>query len=282
MTKRADLSTRLSYALAWVRGKTDLAPVAGVVLGSGLGDFATRLDRAVTIPYEEIPYFPVSRVPGHPGRLVLGELAGDAGSVGVATMQGRVHGYEGWTPEEVAFGARVLCGLGVKALLVTNAAGGVNPSLAPGDLVRITDHLNLSGQNPLTGDNDDRLGPRFPDLSEAYDPRLGAVLEGAAADLGIPLRTGVYACMPGPSYETPAEVRMLRALGADLVGMSTVAEVIAARHMGVPVAGLSVVTNPAAGLARRPLSHEEVARTAGQVKDRIGPLVAAFLSLAAR
>lgn len=282
MTKRADLATRLSYALAWVRGKTDLAPAAGVILGSGLGDFAARLGRAVAIPYEEIPYFPVSRVPGHPGRLVLGELAGEAGTVAVATMQGRVHGYEGWTPEEVAFGARVLCGLGVRALLVTNAAGGVNPSFGPGDLVRITDHLNLSGQNPLTGDNDDRLGPRFPDLSDAYDPRLGAALDAAAADLGIPLRSGVYACMPGPSYETPAEVRMLRALGADLVGMSTVPEVIAARHMGVPVAGLSVVTNYAAGLSRRPLSHDEVAETAARVKDRLAPLVAAFLGRAAR
>jgi purine-nucleoside phosphorylase len=282
MTKRADLSTRLSYALAWVRGKTDLAPAAGVILGSGLGDLADRLGRAVSIPYEEIPYFPVSRVAGHPGRLVLGELAGEAGPVAIATMQGRVHGYEGWMPEEVAFGARVLCGLGVRALLVTNAAGGVNPSLAPGDLVRITDHLNLSGQNPLVGENDDRLGPRFPDLSDAYDPRLGAALDGAAAALGVPLRTGVYACMAGPSYETPAEVRMLRALGADLVGMSTVPEVIAARHMGVPVAGLSVVTNYAAGLARRPLSHAEVAETAGRAKDRIAPLVAAFVAQAVR
>ncbi len=282
MTKRADLATRISYALAWVRGKTDLAPAAGVILGSGLGDFAGRLERACTISYEEIPYFPMSRVPGHPGRLVLGELAGEAGPVAVAMMQGRVHAYEGWAPEDVAFGARVLCGLGVKALLVTNAAGGVNPSFAPGDLVRITDHLNLSGQNPLTGENDARLGPRFPDLSDAYDPRLGAMLDEAAAALGVPLRTGVYACMAGPSYETPAEVRMLRGLGADLVGMSTVPEVIAARHMGVPVAGISVVTNHAAGLGRRPLSHEEVAETAGRVKDRLAPLVAAFLSRAAR
>ncbi len=282
MTKRADLATRLSYALAWVRGKTDLAPAAGVILGSGLGDFADRLARACTVGYEEIPYFPMSRVPGHLGRLVVGELATDAGPVAVATMQGRVHGYEGWAPEDVAFGARVLCGLGVRALLVTNAAGAVNPSFAPGDLVRITDHLNLSGQNPLTGENDDRLGPRFPDLSDAYDPRLGAVLDEAAAAVGVPLRTGVYACMPGPSYETPAEVRMLRALGADLVGMSTVPEVIAARHMGVPVAGLSVVTNRAAGLARQPLSHEEVAQTAGRVKDRLAALVAAFLARAVR
>src|SRR5512138_3954709 len=248
MTKRADLSTRLSYALAWVRGKTDLAPVAGVVLGSGLGDFATRLGRAATIPYEEIPYFPVSRVPGHPGRLVLGELPGDAGPVAVATMQGRVHGYEGWTPEEVAFGARVLCGLGVKALLVTNAAGAVNPSFGPGDLVRITDHLNLSGQNPLTGDNEDALGPRFPDMTDAYHPCLGELLDDCAARLRIPLKAGVYACLPGPSYETPAEIRMLRTLGADLVGMSTVHEVVVARHMGVPVAGISLVANRAAGL----------------------------------
>ncbi len=282
MTKRADLSTRLSYALAWVRGKIDVAPVTGVILGSGLGDFAGKLGRAAVIPYEEIPYFPVSRVAGHPGRFVVGELAGDAGPVAVAAMQGRVHGYEGWSAEEVAFGARVLCALGVRALLVTNAAGGVNPSFEPGDLVRITDHLNLSGQNPLVGENDDRLGPRFPDLSEAYDPRLAAVLDETAAALGVPLRSGVYACMPGPSYETPAEVRMLRALGADLVGMSTVPEVIAARHMGVPVAGISVVTNYAAGLSRRPLSHGEVAETAARVKDRLVPLVSAFLARAAR
>ncbi len=282
MTKRADLSTRISYALAWVRGKTDLVPAAGVILGSGLGELADRLTRAAAITYEEIPYFPVSRIPGHPGRLVVGELPAEGGPVAVALMQGRVHAYEGWSQEDVAFGARVLCGLGVRALVVTNAAGGVNPSFAPGDLVRITDHLNLSGQNPLTGENDDRLGPRVPDLTDAYDPRLGGALDEAARGLGIPLRTGVYACMPGPSYETPAEIRMLRALGADLVGMSTVPEVIAARHMGVPVAGISVVTNHAAGLARRPLSHEEVAETAGRVKDRLGPLVAAFLARAVR
>ncbi len=282
MTRRADLATRLSYALAWIHGKTDLAPAAGVILGSGLGEFADRLLRPVAIGYEEIPYFPMSRVPGHPGRLVVGELPGEAGAVPVVAMQGRVHGYEGWTPEEVVFGARVLCGLGIKALLVTNAAGGVNPSFAPGDLVRITDHLNLSGQNPLTGDNDDRLGPRFPDLSDAYDPRLATLMDEAAAALGVALRAGVYACMPGPSYETPAEVRMLRALGADVVGMSTVPEVIAARHMRVPVAGISVVTNHAAGLTRRPLSHEEVAEVAGRAKDRLAPLVASFLARAAR
>jgi purine-nucleoside phosphorylase len=282
MTKKVDLATRLSYALAWARGKTDVAPAAGVVLGSGLGGFADRLERAVVIPYEEIPYFPVSRVPGHPGRLVIGELPDPAGAVAVAAMQGRVHGYEGWSAEDVAFGARVLCGLGIRALLVTNAAGGVNPSYAPGDLVRLVDHLNLSGQNPLVGDNDERLGPRFPDLSDAYDPRLGALLEEAAAAAGVPLRSGVYACLPGPSYETPAEVRMLRALGADLVGMSTVPEVIAARHMGVAVAGISVVTNYAAGLARKPLSHREVAEAAEQVRERLAAVVAGFLARAVR
>jgi purine-nucleoside phosphorylase len=283
MPKRADLSTRLSYALAWVHGRTDHLPAAGIVLGSGLGGLASTLERAAVIPYTEIPGFPVSRVPGHPGNLVVGELpvAGRAPVV-VAAMQGRAHGYEGFGAEDVAFGARVLCGLGAKLLLVTNAAGGVNPSLAPGDLVRIGDHLNLSGLNPLVGDNDERLGPRFPDMSEAYDARLGGLLEESAAALGIPLRVGVYACMLGPSYETPAEIRMLRALGADVVGMSTVPEVIAARHMGVPVAGISVVTNLAAGLSRKPLSHAEVAETAERVKDRLTALVTDFLGRAAR
>ncbi len=282
MPHRADLYTRLSYALAWIRGKTDVAPAAGLVLGSGLGGLADRLERAVAIPYQEIPSFPVSRVPGHEGRLVVGELAAPGGPIAVAAMQGRVHGYEGWSGEQVAFGTRVLCSLGVKVLLVTNAAGGVNPAYGPGDLVRIVDHLNLSGVNPLVGENDERLGPRFPDMSEAYDVRLGALLDETAARLGVPLRRGVYACMPGPSYETPAEIRMLRVLGADLVGMSTVPEVIAARHMGVPVVGLSVVTNLAAGLGGRPLSHEEVAETAGRVKDRLAAVVEGFLPAAVR
>lgn len=282
MTKRADVYTRLSYAIAWVRGKTDLTPAAGLVLGSGLAGLADRLERAVVIPYEEIPYFPAPRVAGHPGRLVIGELQEGGATVPVVAMQGRVHAYEGWTVEDVVFGARVLCRLGVRALLVTNAAGGVNPSFAPGDLVRIVDHLNLSGANPLTGENDERLGPRFPDMSDPYDGGLGALLDEAAAASGVALRRGVYACMAGPSYETPAEVRMLRALGADLVGMSTVPEVIAARHMGVPVAGISVVTNPAAGLSRKPLSHEDVSETAERVKGRLSALVGAFLVRAAR
>jgi purine-nucleoside phosphorylase len=282
MTKHADLSTRLSYALAWVRGKVDLAPAAGIVLGSGLSGLADRLEGATEIPYEEIPGFPVSKVPGHRARLVTGHLPVDGGRVPVVAMQGRAHGYEGWSAADVAFGARVLCGLGVKLLLVTNAAGGVNPAYAPGDLVRIVDHLNLSGLNPLVGENDDRLGPRFPDLTDAYDPRLGALLEEVAAERGIPLRAGVYACLLGPSYETPAEIRMLRLLGADVVGMSTVPEVIAARHMGVRVAGISVVTNLAAGLSRTKLSHDEVTETAGRVEERLTSLVTGFLGRALR
>ncbi len=282
MKRQPDLSTRLAYALAWVRGRTDTAPAAGIVLGSGLSGLARKLERATVLPYELIPEFPVSKVPGHPAELVVGELATEEGPVPVAAMLGRAHGYEGFSAADVAFGARVLCGLGVKLLLVTNAAGGVNPSFAPGDLVRIVDHVNLSGLNPLVGENDDRVGPRFPDLSEAYDRRLGGIRDEVAAARGIALRAGVYACVLGPSYETPAEIRMLRAIGADVVGMSTVPEVIAARHMGVPVAGISVVTNLAAGLAPRGLSHDEVTTTAARVEERLAALVTAFLGRAAR
>ena len=282
MSKPADLRTRLDYAVAWVRGKTDLRPAVGVVLGSGLGAFADRLERQVVVPYEEIPGFPISRVAGHAGRLVVGELGGPGGAVTVATMQGRVHAYEGWSAAEVAFGARVLCALGVRALLVTNAAGGINPDYGAGELVRLTDQLNLTGLNPLCGPNDDRLGPRFPDMSEPYDRRLGALLDEAARETGAPLRQGVYAGVLGPSYETPAEVRMLRALGADLVGMSTVHEVIAARHLGVPVAGVSVVTNLASGLSAARLTHEEVQAVAARVRERLEALLVAFLPRAAR
>lgn len=282
MSKPADLKTRLDYAVAWVRGKTDLQPEVGLVLGSGLGGFADRLERQAVVPYEEIPGFPISRVAGHAGRLVVGELATPGGAVAVATMQGRVHAYEGWPASEVAFGARVLCSLGVRALVVTNAAGGIHSAFGAGDLVRITDHLNLTGQNPLVGPNDDALGARFPDMSAPYDARLGALLDEAARETGVPLRQGVYAGVLGPSYETPAEVRMLRALGADLVGMSTVHEVIAARHQGVPVAGVSVVTNPASGLGAAQLTHEEVQRIAGQARARMEALLVAFLPRAVR
>jgi purine-nucleoside phosphorylase len=281
MTRRGDLPTRLSYAQAFVRGKTDAPPDVGIVLGSGLGAFADQLEGSVAIPYAEIPGFPVSRVPGHAGRLVVGTLRTAHGAAVVAAMQGRVHLYEGWPADEVAFGVRVLHGLGIRALLLTNAAGGIAATLAPGDLVRITDHLNLTGQSPLVGENDDQLGPRFPDLSAAWDPALGALLDAAAAASGVALKAGVYAGLLGPSYETPAEVRMLRTLGADVVGMSTVIEAIAARHAGLRIAGLSVVTNLAAGLAPAPLSHVEVQQTADRVKAQLGAVVADFLGRAA-
>jgi purine-nucleoside phosphorylase len=283
MTRPVALSTRLAYATAWVRGHLDVKPQVGAILGSGLGAFTGRLAGAVTIPYGEIPGFPVSRVAGHAGQLVVGQLPAPGGEpVTVVVMQGRAHGYEGWSADEVAFGSRVLCALGVKALLVTNAAGGIGAELAPGDLVRITDHLNLTGQNPLVGENDDKIGPRFPDMSEPYDARLGALLEEAAAKHGVALKRGVYAGVLGPSYETPAEIRMLRTLGADLVGMSTVHDVVAARHMGVPVAGLSVVTNPATGLSRDRLSHEEVQQVAARANARLETLLLDFLPSAAR
>jgi len=278
MTRRADENIRLSYAAAFVRGRTDLRPDVGLVLGSGLSAIADRFEGAVAIPYAEIPEFPVTRVEGHPGRLVLGRFGG----VVAAAMQGRVHAYEGRHPEDLAFGVRLLARLGSRALVLTNAAGAVNPAHAPGDLVRIQDHLNLSGSNPLTGRNDERLGPRFPDMSEPYDRRLGALLEACAARLAIPLSAGVYAGVAGPSYETPAEIRMLRMLGADLVGMSTVQEAIAARHLGVPVAAVSLVANLAAGLGGRPLSHAEVLTAGEAARERLSKLLECFVPEAVR
>lgn len=253
-------------------------PKVGLILGSGLGEFADTFTDKVVIPYQDLPNFPISSVPGHAGRLVLGRLGGAP----VVAMQGRVHFYEGFSPAQVVFPARVLCALGIQSLVVTNAAGGVNLSYRPGDLMMITDHLNLSGWHPLVGPNDDRLGPRFPDMSSAYTPHLRELLLESAARLKIQLRQGVYANLSGPSYETPAEIRMLRVLGADAVGMSTVPEVVAAAHMGVAVAGVSCITNLAAGIGHKPLSHDEVAETANRVKDVFASLLSEFLPLAAR
>ena len=263
-------------AAVWARAP-GFWPKVGVVLGSGLGAAADGCVEATAIPFADIPHVGRPSVQGHPGRLVLGTLAG----VPVAVLQGRLHPYEGWTASEAAFPVRLLCWLGIRALVLTNASGGVRAGLRSGDILLVTDHLNLSGSNPLTGPNDEAVGPRFPDLSSAYSPRLRAALKATAAELGIPLAEGVYAMVAGPSYETPAEVRLLRQLGADCVGMSTVPEVIAAMHQGVPVVALSCIANPAAGLAEGPLSHADVQAAAGGAAATLGRLLTGFLPSAA-
>lgn len=255
-----------------------LAPKVAIILGSGLGDFADGLESKVVIPYSELPHFPSSSVPGHAGRLVLGRLDGQV----VVAMQGRVHFYEGYQPWQVAFPARVLCALKPNGLVVTNAAGGINLGFQVGDLMAISDHLNLTGWNPLVGHNDERLGPRFPDMSNGYDAGLRRLLHDCAKAEGVALREGVYVGLSGPSYETPAEIRMLRTLGADAVGMSTVPEVIAAAHMGVKVAGISCITNLAAGIGKEPLSHAEVSETANRVRGTFTRLLRRFLPLVAK
>lgn len=263
----------LEEAVAWLRERTSLSPRVGVVLGSGLGGFASRLTDRLEIPYETIPHWPVSTAEGHAGRLILGRL----GELPVAVMAGRAHLYEGYRPDQVVFGVRVLGRLGARALVLTNAAGGINPAFQRGLLVLISDHINLQGANPLVGPNEESLGPRFPDMTEAYSIRLRQIARETAAELGIPVAEGVYAAMLGPSYETPAEIRFLRIIGADLVGMSTVPEVIAARHMGLSVLAISCVTNMAAGLAPGPLSHREVLETGEMVRDRLSRLLEALL-----
>lgn len=263
----------LQNALGVIRARTGLAPKVGLVLGSGLGAAAEAMTEVTAIPYGEIPGFAPSTVPGHAGRLLLGNFAG----VPAAVMQGRIHGYEGHSLQQVVFPVRLLCTMGIESLVLTNAAGSLRPEYLPGDLMLVTDHLNLCGHNPLAGLNDERLGVRFPDLSRAYDPALREQLARAADSLGFMLRRGVYAYMPGPSYETPAEIKALRQLGADAVGMSTVPEVIAAVHMRVRVAALSCLTNYGAGLSREPLSHAEVAATAARVQGRLMALLSACL-----
>jgi purine-nucleoside phosphorylase len=253
------------------------SPRVGLVLGSGLGAMADLCASAVAIPFADIPHVGRPSVKGHPGALVLGTLAG----VPVAVLQGRLHLYEGRSAQEAAFPARLLCWLGVRALVLTNASGGIRPGLKPGDLLLVTDHLNLSGSSPLTGLNDERVGPRFPDLSHAYSEPLRARLKACAEKLAIPLQEGVYAMLAGPSYETPAEVRMLKALGADCVGMSTVPEVIVAAHQGVPVVALSCIANLAAGLGSTALTHEDVQAASGGAVATLVRLLTEFLPGAA-
>lgn len=277
MTAPSSLLARLDEAAGAVRGRTDLRPSIGVVLGSGLGAFADALDDAVAVPFGDIPHFPAATVAGHSGALVVGRSRG----VPVAVLKGRVHFYEGHRLDEVVFPVRVLGRLGVRTLVLTNAAGAINPAFAPGDLMVIEDHLNLLG-NPLLGPNEDALGPRFPDMSEAYDRGLRDAAEAACRAAGVRSHRGVYVSLPGPSYETPAEIRMFRTMGADAVGMSTVPEVIAARHMGMRVVGLSCLTNMAAGVTNRKLDHREVLETGERVKAALLEVLARVVTEAAR
>jgi purine-nucleoside phosphorylase len=256
-------------AIAERTGKVDVA----MVLGSGLGDYANGLEGASSIPYGEIPHMPLSSVQGHAGNLVAGQKAGKR----IAAMQGRAHLYEGNSPHDVAFGVRLMATLGAETLIVTNAAGGIRPGLDPGALMAITDQLNLTGRSSLVGSNDEQQGPRFPDMTAAFDPALIDVASAVATEQGFALEHGVYAGLLGPAYETPAEVRMLRILGADAVGMSTVLEVLAARHMGLRVLGISCISNLAAGLSKEPLSHEEVQETARGVRSRFESLLSGVL-----
>ena len=271
------LLERLDAAAEAVRARTPLRPAIGVVLGSGLGAFADALEDAVAVPFGEIPHFPASTVAGHGGALVVGRCQG----IPVAVMKGRVHFYEGYTLEQVVFPVRVLGRLGVRTLVLTNAAGAINPAFAPGDLMVIEDHLNLLG-NPLLGPNEDALGPRFPDMSEVYDRGLRDVAEAAGRAVAGRCHRGVYVSLTGPSYETPAEIRMFRTMGADAVGMSTVPEVIAARHMGMRVVALSCLTNMAAGVTDRKLDHREVLETGERVKAALLEVLARVVTEAAR
>ncbi len=271
-----DLYEHAHESAAWIRERVPEAPRIGVVLGSGLGRFADGLDEVVILPYAEIPHFPVPTVFGHRGRLVVGMVDG----VRVAALQGRLHSYEGHDLATVTFPIRVFQALGGQILILTASTGGLREGLRPGDLVCLSDHLNLLGANPLRGPNDDRLGPRFPDLTEVYSRRLRQLAAEQATRLGLPLTEGVYAAMPGPTYETPAEVRMLRTLGADVVGMSTVPEAIVARHAGMDVLGLALVANAAAGLTGEPIAHDDVleaGRRAGETVEKLLRAIVATL-----
>lgn len=273
-SKRASGSSeyeRAEAAAQFIFSRTKLRPKIALVLGSGLGPFADEFANATKIPYAEIPHFPQSTAIGHAGQLVVGSVDG----IAVAGMQGRVHLYEGYSVKEVVFPIRVFARMGMKAVILTNAAGGIK--FTQGRLVVINDHINLQGVNPLTGFNDERFGQRFPDMSSAYDKKFREIAVGQGKRLGIGIDEGVYAALAGPSYETPAEIRYLRTIGADLVGMSTVPEVIAARHSELRVLGISCVTNAAAGILDQPLNHREVLETAARVKGDFVALLKAVL-----
>ena len=268
------MSDRLKHCVEQIRERTDFQPEVAVVLGSGLGEYARNMDTVCEVPYSELDGFPVSTVEGHDGRF----LFGDVNQVPVVLMKGRVHYYEGYEMQEVVLPIRVMGLLGAKDLLLTNAAGGICLDFQPGDLMLITDHISTAVPSPLRGPNLDELGVRFPDMSHVYDTKLCELARNQARELDISLREGVYIQCPGPAYETPAEIRMMRTLGADAAGMSTVCEAIAARHMGMRVCGISCITNMAAGIQNQPLSHEEVQETADKVKDSFEKLVTGIVS----
>ena len=272
------LYERAEHAARIIRSRISVEPRIALVLGSGLGGFADDFDDAVAIPYEDIPGFVRSTAQGHAGRLVIGNVD----SIPVLAMQGRVHYYEGYSLEEVTFPIRVFGLLGIKTLVLTNAAGGINVQLTQGALMMISDHVNLMGVNPLRGPNDERFGPRFPDMSAVYSPELQELVVKEAKAINIEVRRGIYGALSGPSYETPAEIHLLRNLGADAVGMSTVPEAIVARHMGIEVLGISCITNMAAGLSDEPINHEEVMATGDRVRGMFTELLQRVISAISR
>ena len=271
---KTDLYSRAEAAARVIRSRIKTKPEIALVLGSGLGGFADEFENAVRIPYQEVPGFAMSTAQGHAGRLVIGDIEG----IPVVAMQGRFHYYEGYSLEEVTFPIRVFKLLGIQNLLLTNAAGGIDVRLSQGSLMVISDHLNLMGVNPLRGPNDERFGPRFPDMSEVYSRQLQELVVDEAKELGVTVRRGIYAALSGPSYETPAEIHMFRQFEADAVGMSTVPEAIVARHMGMNVLGISCITNMAAGITEQPINHEEVIETGEQVRDTLTQLLRRVIS----
>lgn len=269
-----DYMDRIKESINYIKGKYNKKPMVGLILGSGLGSLGERIENPKIIDYKDIPNFPISTVEGHKGQLILGKLGGK----NVVAMQGRFHYYEGYPLSEVVFPVRVMIGLGVKNLIVTNAAGGVNENFAPGDLMIIKDHINFTGQNPLIGKNYKELGPRFVDMTQSYDKNLINLAIKIGEKLNISLQEGVYMWLTGPTYETPAEVKLARILGASAVGMSTVPEVIIASHQGIKVLGISCITNMAAGILDKPLNHEEVIETSLKVKNKFEKLVVEILA----
>ena len=270
-----DITEKILAAAEYIRSRIAMLPTIGLVLGSGLGDFADTLEDAISIPYSQIPNFPVPSIPGHSGALVFGKKCGRE----VVVMQGRIHYYEGLPQQEITLPIRVLAALGIKTIVLTNACGGVNLTFSPGDLMLISDHINLSGGNPLIGPNLDSFGPRFPDMSDLYTASLRATIREKAAENGIALQEGVYAMYSGPNYETPAEIRMFRTMGADTVGMSTVPEALVAGHCGMQVVGISCITNMAAGILPVKLNHAEVTETANRVSAKFRKLIDLILTI---